>query len=259
MGGIWFDTLVPDAPPILWRQKFSTSVSAALVTSDNPHGTISISDLELTGVLAHKAVLANLRDVRERTMWIGSDNRAAVSWATKGSATSLAARSYLLRVNALHQRAHRYVARHHYIPGIVNTMADDASRRWDLSDIELLSHFNLTFPQNASWQLQTLPSDMHTILTGALSRKRVALASLTNDRAPLPPPGSCGRPSVPAWESSPSARPERIRSLFSNCLPNDTGQAPLPPAAASSDLARWRTPYEPWARRTPGWGPRILV
>jgi hypothetical protein len=122
-----------------------------LVTSDNPSGSISISDLELTGIIAHQDVLATTRDVRERTIWTASDNRAAVAWATKGSATSLAARSHLLRLNAMHQRAYRYVARQHYIPGPVNAMADDTSRRWDLTDDALLTHFNIHFPQTSSW------------------------------------------------------------------------------------------------------------
>ena len=148
---MWFDALDPHAAPIVWRQRFAPAIAVSLATSENRTGTISISDLELAGVLAHNDVLALDRDVRERTMWLASDNRAAVAWATKGSATSLAARSHLLHMNALHQRAHRYVARHHYIPGPVNLMADDASQRWDLSDTALLTHFNLHYPQTTSW------------------------------------------------------------------------------------------------------------
>ena len=149
MGGVWFDTLDPNTPPVLWQQRFPEHISADLVTSENPQGKISISDLELTGVIAHKDVLAATREVWERTMWIASDNQAAVAWAAKGSATSVAARSYLLRINALYQRAHGYVSRHHYIPGPVNAMADDASRRWDLSDQALVSHFNSLLPRTS--------------------------------------------------------------------------------------------------------------
>ena len=259
MGGVWFDTLDPTTPPILWRQRYPDHIAAALVTSDNPHGMISISDLELTGAIAHKDVLVSHRDTKERTMWIASDNQAAVAWATKGSATSVAARSYLLRINAIHQRNHGYVARHHYIPGPVNAMADDASRRWDLSDQALISHFNSHYPQNVSWQLRTLPSATNTILIGALCKKRVALASLTSGRAPQLKPGHGGRPSVPAWESMPSARNTKTPSLFYNSLPNATEPAPSLPDVDWSGLARWKTPYERWARRTPGWGPLTLV
>ncbi|KAI2509091.1 hypothetical protein MHU86_5339 [Fragilaria crotonensis] len=105
--GVWLSS-EGDQPPIVWRQRFAPHVAEALVTSDNREGSLSISDLELTGIIAHKDVLVHCHDVREHTIWIASDNRAAVAWSTKGSATSLAARAYLLQYNAVHQRHHRY-------------------------------------------------------------------------------------------------------------------------------------------------------
>ena len=259
MGGVWFDALDPTAAPIVWRQPSPPHVSASLVTFDNPTGTVSISDLELTGVVAHQDILAHTRDVTERTVcWVASDNRAAVAWATKGSATSLAARSHLLQLNALHQRTFRYLARHHYIPGPVNAMADDASRRWDLSDSELLTLFNTRYPQKTSWQLQTLKPATNAWLIGALPRRPAKLASLLNDSLQQRKPGICGRPSVPVWASAPTAIPTMTQSLFSNCSPTATVSAPLPPDVNLSDLARWKTPYERWVRRTPDWGPLTL-
>ncbi len=262
MGGVWFDALHnATAPPVLWRCRFPDHITRALVTSSNPSGTLSISDLELTGVIAHKDVLAHHRDVAERTMWLASDNRAAVSWATKGAATSTAARAYLLRFNAFHQRAHRYVARHHYIPGMLNSMADDASRLWSLSDAELLTHFNTTYPQANSWQMLHLRPATSATLIGALSRHQQPCADLLSAAQVPPRRGRCGRPSVPALASMPMSLPPPpgTLSLFSNCLHTATGAVPSPPVADLSGLARWRTPYERWARRTPGWGPRTLV
>ena len=127
MGGVWFFP-DPTIAPIIWRQPFPDKIVQTLITADHRSGTVSISDLELAGIIAHKDVVAHAIDTRERTIWIASDNRAAVSWSTKGSATSITARAYLLQFNALHQRHHRFVARHHYIPGAVNAMSDDASR-----------------------------------------------------------------------------------------------------------------------------------
>jgi hypothetical protein len=127
MGGVWF---VPGLAPIVWRSEFSLAIQRALVTSNNRSGAISISDLELAGTIAHKQVLIQaVPDVAERPIWLAGDNRASLSWATKGSATSTSARAYLLRHNALHQRRHRYVPLHDHIAGKANVMADDASRR----------------------------------------------------------------------------------------------------------------------------------
>ena len=257
MGGVWFDALDPTAAPIVWRQAFPSKVSSALITSDHRKGTISISDLELMGMIAHKAVLTSTRDVQARTIWVAGDNVAAVAWSTKGSATSVAARAYLLRLDSLHQRMHRYVARHHYIPGPVNVMADDASRRWDLSDSALLTHFNATYPQARSWRMLTLPSELNAMLTGALFRQRPRNESLLT--AAPPPVGASGRPSAPAWASTPSTLATTIPSLFCNSSPNGTAREHWSPAATLSALAQWKTPYEQWARRTPGWGPRTLA
>jgi hypothetical protein len=259
MGGVWFDALDPTAAPVLWRFRFPAHIAASLITSANPRGTVSISDLELAGVIAHKGILATHRDIAERTIWIASDNRAAVSWSNKGSSTSLTARAHLLRYNALQQRHFRFVARTHYIPGPVNVMADDASRLWSLSDNAPLTHFNTMYPQAASWQMLTLPSELSAITIGALSRKPRQCAALLSEAPALSPRGRSGRPSVPASASTPSTSRLVTPSLFSSCMPSATAPAPLLQGVDPSGLAQWRTPYERWARRTPGWGPRTLV
>ena len=259
MGGVWFDMLDPTTAPIVWRERFPPHVVHALITADNPKGTVSISDLELTGMIAHKDVLARSRDIAERTVWLASDNRAAVAWSTKGSATSVTARASLLRYNALHQRAYRYVARNHYIPGPVNMMADDASRRWELSDDQLLSHFNTHYPQALSWQIRTLPRATNAILTGALSKKRAIPGSHINAMPPPPQHGSCGRPSVPASASTPMPWTAVTQSLFSNSSPTGIAPARSHPDVGPCGLAQWKMPYERWVRRTPGWGPLTLV
>ena len=123
MGGVWFTA----DKAFVWRHQFPTRVRRALVTFGNPHGSLSISDLELAALIAHKDVVAHHRDVAEHTLWMATDNQAALSWSNKGSATATSARAYLLRFNSLHQRRHRYVAQHNHIAGKAKVMADDAS------------------------------------------------------------------------------------------------------------------------------------
>lgn len=229
MGGVWFDAVAPTAPPIVWRQAFAPAVQRALITAEQPHGSFSISDLELAATIAHTDILAQHRAVHERTIWLASDNKSAVSWATKGSATSASARAYLLRLNALHQRSHRYVARTHHIPGTVNAMADDASRLWHLTDSALLTHFDLHYPQHTSWTLQTLTPMMDSALTGALFKKRRVPESLSNAVLPRIPLSASGRPFVPSSASHP-AYPivPGTTSLFCSSLPTDTAPGRLP-------------------------------
>ncbi|KAI2505100.1 hypothetical protein MHU86_9288 [Fragilaria crotonensis] len=120
---------------------------------------------------------------------------------------SSTARAYLLRLGALHQHHHRYVPQHDHIPGSVNVMADDASRLWHLNDDSLLTHFSLTYPQGASWQLQTLDLAMYSTVIGALSRRRSIPTNLRIAAPPPPPPGyRTGR-------IAPSDRPVRSRTV----------------------------------------------
>ena len=78
MGGVWFSD-DPTHAPIVWRQSFSAYVQNQLITAERPKGTLSISDLELAAMIAHKDVLACAAPVAERTLWMVTDNRAALS------------------------------------------------------------------------------------------------------------------------------------------------------------------------------------
>ena len=258
MGGVWF---LPSAPPIVWRTQFPAKVRTTLVTSDNRAGTVSISDLELAGTLAHKQILVQaLPTVAERPIWLGGDNRASLAWATKGSSTASTARAYLLRLGALHQRYHRYVPQHDYVPGKVNVMADDASRRWDLSDSALLSHFNSTYPQDTSWTLLTMDPAMLSAVIGALLRQRSVPANL-RIAAILPlPPGASGKLFVPDPTFDPTSKIfPGTPSPSCSSLPSNIGPAASHPAKKASALARWRTQSAMWRRRSPGWGPLTLA
>lgn len=258
MGGIWF---VPGAAPIVWRAPFPIAIQRMLVTSANRGGSLSISDLELAGTLAHKHVLTQaVPTVAERPLWLGGDNIASLSWATKGSSTASTARAYLLRLNALHQRRFRYVPQHDYVAGTANVMADDASRRWDLSDADLLTHFNHSYPQDTSWTLLPLQPSMLSAVIGALSLRRCIPTFLQLAIIPPPPPGVSGAASARPLASVPtSTLSPGIPSPSSSSSLNSTGQAASPPASNLSDLAQWKTPSVTWRRRSPAWGPWTLA
>ena len=258
MGGVWFRS---SAPPVVWRSAFPLAIQQMLVTSVNRAGTISISDLELAGTLAHKQILVQaVPSVAERPIWLGGDNRASLVWATKGSSTASTARAYLLRLGALHQRHHRYVPQHDYVPGKVNVMADDASRRWDLSDHALLTHFDALYPQDSSWQLLTLQPAMYSAVIGALSRQRSIPANLHIAATRPVPPGASGSSSVPTPASDPTFKTSPATRSPSYCSsPTSIGSAASHPATGLSGLVPWKTPSVTWRRRSPGWGPWTLA
>jgi hypothetical protein len=85
-GGVWFpaQAIHPRgsnaSPPILWRYQWPHKIASQLITDKNPHGTISISDLELAGGLMHLDVLCQHYDARERTILSKTDNLATLYW-----------------------------------------------------------------------------------------------------------------------------------------------------------------------------------
>ena len=125
MGGTWLSA-DPAFHPLVWRSTFPLDIQADLVSTSNPHGRINNSDLELAGQIAHLDILNQISDCQERTVSTLTDNIAACSWQRKGSTTTLGPAAYLLRLQALHQRHHRYLNKSDYIPRPANAMADDA-------------------------------------------------------------------------------------------------------------------------------------
>mmetsp|Transcript_36392 Transcript_36392/g.81833 ORF Transcript_36392/g.81833 Transcript_36392/m.81833 type:complete len:1331 (-) Transcript_36392:274-4266(-) len=175
-------TGLPPAPdgtllsePLLWRHPFPDDIQAELVSDSNPKGSINNSELELAGILAHNDVLANAVDVQETTTATGTDNTSGLGWSTRGAISATTPASYLLRLNSMHQRQHRYQQRNFYIPGLTNKMADDCSRLWNLTDDELVSYFNSTYPQHKSWRLCQLSANTASAIHSALRCERKPL------------------------------------------------------------------------------------
>lgn len=258
MGGIWLSH-DPAFAPILWRCPFPSHIQADLVSFSNPHGHITNSDLELAAQIASLDIIINHADCRERTLSTFTDNISARAWHRKGSRSTLGPAAYLLRLLSLHQRHFRYRSTSDYIAGPANTMADDASRLWHLSDALLLAHFNSSFPQARPWQLSHLRPAMHSALTTALRCNRIEPALFLH----VPPPetliGFDGSSIVNNWTLTQHSPVIHSPSPHSRSSLNAIGTDPLLPAVDLLNLARWKQPSAPSARRFPAWGPKTLV
>ena len=260
MGGAWLPTTThSNLAPLIWRAQFPASIQAALVSDSNPTGTINNSQLELAGNIAHQDVLVQRVDCAARTIVPLGDNIAQVAWQHKGSVTTLGPTAYLLRLNSLHQRHFRYLAKPDYIPGPLNLMADDLSRMWDLSDSQLLSYFNSTYPQDQPWEIATLRPEMLSSLTSALQKRRANPVSLLNEPPKRMVIGASGKSSAKALALAPTSKTSPNSYLFSKFLRCDSARASSLPPVTSSALGAWRTTYAPSVRRSPAWGPRIRV
>jgi hypothetical protein len=185
MGGVHFVPFEDDTiKPLLWRAPFPSDIAKRLISSDNPAGTITSSELELelelAGGVAQLDVLDQHFDIRERIVHNSSDNIATVWWQQKGAVSSSGLTSCLLRIQALHQRHFCYIPLHDYISGMANATSDYCSRLWDLNDSHLLAHLNSSFPQSRPWCLYTLRDQMHCSLILALLMTESAPATLLN-------------------------------------------------------------------------------
>lgn len=244
--------------PLLWRVQWPKHISASLITDTNPHGSITIADLELAGGLLHLEAIAQSYDIRERTVLSNTDNMATLFWQRKASTTTTKAPAHLLRLFGIHQRFHRYVPRHDFTPGTSNPMADDASRLFHLSNQAFLSHFNSKYPQEHSYKLVTLTSQMISSVTSALLMKTSNVESLL---AVPPPPTHTGRtgPTTPlSWASIPFSTPSKTKFLSYKSFSDEFAQENLQPSNVRSSLDWLKTTYGRLPRRTLQWGPQTL-
>ena len=258
MGGVHFVQLADQsALPLLWRAKFPNAVTKSLVSFDNPSGTISNSDLELAGSLGHVDVLVQAVDMRERTTHNLHDNTPTLYWQRKGSTTTTGPAAYLLRLQSLHQRYHRCVSLHDYIPRPSNVMADLCSRSWHLTNKQLLTHFNTFFPQEMPWQQCHLTNAMLSALTSSLFRTRSDPVLLLSASQHTTITGSDGLTFASNTPSIHNCHNTTIQSPSSRSSLKDVETAELPPMVTSSRLALLRTHCGQWVRNSPAWGPGI--
>ena len=97
--------------------------------------------------------------MREQTVLSRTDNSAGMWWMRKGSAACTSPPDNLLRLQAVHQRHHRYVPRHDFVSGADNYISEVPSCSSALSDYQLLAFLNLNFPQSQPWQMWTPPPE----------------------------------------------------------------------------------------------------
>jgi len=154
-GGVWFG-ITKNLPPIVWRVAFPDNIQQALVSHDNPRGTITNSALEMAGLLCQWLILEQIANLAHMHISIGCDNTPMVAWASRLISSRDKTAAHLLRALALWMlavQASPLMAFH--ILGKTNKMADFALRSHASfpNNHAFLTHFNSTFPlpQGISW------------------------------------------------------------------------------------------------------------
>ena len=257
MGGVYFDA---DGRSYVWRFPFPEDVQAQVISSSNPGGTVTNSDLEHCALIAQAGLMSTTHDTAYATLGNLTDNTPARSRVHKGAISDDGPAAQLCTIAALHQREHRYCHQAWYIPGPANVMSDDASRLQHLTDAAFLAHYEQVYPQSQPWTLLRLPPDLASLLLLGL-------------RSTLPPPLLARKLVPPRTRSSLSGLPSAMNL---GCpLPSITSRTPKTAYATSSSLAcatekpakpaslselmQWKPPYYRLARGSPTWVHPILA
>jgi hypothetical protein len=165
----------------------------------------------------------------------------------KGSATSDKVPPHLLRLFGLHQRLHRYVPRHDYIPGGSNTLADDASHL----------HCEHTYPQPLSYHYaMPMPSLISAVIL-ALLKKPYNVESLRGETPDPTPTGNPGAVSQLSWASTPFSKPSKTRYQSYKSSSSEFDLEHLQSNAIPSSLERLKITYGALAKRSPCWATQI--
>ena len=144
-----------------------------------------------------------------------------------------------------------------HVPYTKNALADVCSWALYLTDTDVLSFFDYTFPMQPSWQMYHLRPNLASWLTSAMLQQTHPLAS------PPPAPSKlevCGAIYVSSvWDSTsmPSSPALMIPSLYSNSMPTATALETFLPANMQRTLAWGNKPFALLVRCSSAWGPMI--
>jgi len=253
-GGFWMPTTYGRLEhPTFFRCAFPPSIQHQLVSTVNPTGQLTNSDLELAAMILGQAVLQHIAPSTAASALIASDNTPAVSWVKKGSSTSVAARAFLLRWLA--QLTHRNLLSLTPIPvpGTTNNIADLCSRSFHLSDQQLLEHMNNTYPTIPCWTIAHPPPEATYSMISALLRRPLPWEFAPPAPTQCPTHSKSGKPSAGKWDSTPPWQLTPIQSPSSRSSLIDTEWAQWLPAKLKCVAEQWVTPFVPWDRRSPDW------
>ena len=133
----------------------------------------------------------------------GSDNTPTVSWSFKEASTINPVVADLLRVRSIINRNACITPSVCYHPGIENTMADDASRRFALCPNSFMSFFNRKYTPTqspCSWTLCHPPIEVLSSVISALRKQQFAEVTY---HPPAPTPSTPNGPtSAPTSKST---------------------------------------------------------
>ncbi len=197
--------------PTVFRMQWPNDIKTEIVSTENPTGTITNSDLKMAGLLMLWIVMENVcQPLHNKHVALFSDNSPTVHWVQRLAVKQSPIAMQLIRALALRlhlQKASPLTPLH--IAGANNAMTDIPSRsfgsepKWHCkTDADLLHLFNSSFPlpTQASWTVFHPSSAIATRLISVLRMQPF----LMDDWRRLPTAGkntgSVGKPMSHLWD-----------------------------------------------------------
>jgi hypothetical protein len=232
--------------PVVWKVQWPQEIKDALMTWENPKGTVTNSDLEMAAELLGWLVLEGNVPLKHEHMGLCSDNSATVSWQMRGASRRSAVANRLLRVLAIRMRRSRaspLVTRH--LAGKRNHLGDIPSRsfgykkEWHFEkDRDFLAYFNNMFPlsNKNTWTGFRLKSAVAT----KVMRELLTQGSSMAEWRQLPKLGTrygkIGKPiaklttCLHTWTAAVLRRWPELHSTLEECSDKDATEDESPPA-----------------------------
>eukprot|EP00986_Skeletonema_menzelii_P004917 scaffold1721_cov105-Skeletonema_menzelii.AAC.2 len=197
--------------PTVFRLEWPQEIRDALVSFDNPEGSITNSDLEFVGLLLTWLVMEQIcPDLVNKHVALWSDNQPSVCWLKRMASKNSYIAKCILQIIALRQKIRMTSPlTPQHIKGEQNSITDIPSRsfgskpEWHFkSHMELLTFFNKRFPlpQQNSWTVFQISNRLSTKVISLLLTRHFVL----DEWRRLPPIGKhigdTGKPTAALWE-----------------------------------------------------------
>jgi len=227
-----------------------------LLSSKNPHGTLTNSDLELTALLVGTTLAAASQPILHPHIFVASDNFPAVSYANKGSTTSKAAHAFLLHQLAWLRHANPFTLYVVFMPGSTNSVADCCSCSFHMTDMDFLDYIKKHLPY--ATLLETCPPTNWTSIQNELSLvHKSTVAGISAKAQQVTSHRTSGHPFVDNLTKTHLSKTLMILYHYFNCLLNNTDLAWLLPAGLQSTVGHWKVPFAPWEKCMLHWDIQI--
>ncbi len=197
--------------PTVFRLEWPQEIRDALISFNNPDGSITNSDLEMAGLLLLWLVMEEIcPDLLHKHVALFSDNQPTVCWVKRMASRNSFIAKCILQILAMRLKIRQTSPlTPQHIRGEHNAIADIPSRsfgsnsQWHFkTHDELLTFFNNTFPlpHQASWTVFQISNKISTRVISLLLTKRFELEEWRR----LPPLGkhigSTGKAIANLWE-----------------------------------------------------------